>query len=466
MDFHVNAVNSGMAAVDEVMRVEQQGGRYDVVLMDWRMPDIDGLCAARMIRERSTESISPIVIMVTAYEREVMIANTDGSDAVYADLLIKPVTPIQLMEAIQRCVLGLSHNANVASQPPESAMALNGIRVLVVEDNELNRQVAEELLTGDGALVELAKGGLEGVEKVSRNRYDLIIMDVQMPDIDGYEATRRIRLDGRFAALPILAMTANALDSDIKACYDAGMNGHVSKPIDMDVLVEKILKLLNRPVPRAMSYAKEKSTMAPGLIDDSQVILKRFGGNKNLFSRMVTNFRPEVMRLFSALELGLVNQQQADVTAALHSLKGMAATMGAKALANLAAELEQQIKHADGHQLHAILQPSILAELNQYFETSEVLLLNLLVEPPLIAVADDKIIDQVESVLTTATVNDLIVELLVLLETDNMAAIGLMETLAGQISPSPTLRLLMEQVNALDFPQAIVSLKTLRDERF
>lgn len=462
MAFTVSSVSSGMAAVEEVARAEQQGTQYDVVLMDWRMPDVDGLSAAQMIRANAVDATPPVIIMVTAYEREV-VARSGSDESVYTDLLTKPVTPLQLAQSIRYCVSGVANNAIGASPWGNVDEALKGIKLLVVEDNELNRQVAEELLACAGAQVDLAHGGLEGVEKTTNNPYDMIIMDIQMPDIDGYEATRRIRLHSHLTSLPILAMTANALDSDIKACHAAGMNGHVSKPIDMEELVEKILRLLGRPVPRDISTSKNMQLIQSGIIDDSDVIFKRFGGNRSLFSRMLTNFRPEVLRLFSALDLGLANQHQNEVTSALHSLKGMAATMGAKALAAMAADLEQKTKQAEDHLLKDSVSPLVLDELSQCFEKSEQLLLALLIESSSGVLIDEQV-KQKTSITTSISISDQLEELLQLLESDNMGAIGLMEELAGRISPSATLNLLVAQVNALAFSQAAESLKTLREE--
>ena len=249
LGWRADCVGSGSEAVARVQAAMAEGRRYDVVLMDWRMPDLDGLSAAQLIRQLQGDLPPPMVIMITAYGREVLADARDHSAPPFVDFLTKPVTPKQLADSVLHALHGeQGAPANPPPRPVERTQRLRGVRLLVVEDNALNRQVAAELLSSEGARVALADGGLAGVQQVLEASvpFDAVLMDMQMPDIDGLEATRRIRADGRFAGLPILAMTANASLADREACLAAGMNDHVAKPIDKERLVLCLLGHLGR----------------------------------------------------------------------------------------------------------------------------------------------------------------------------------------------------------------------------
>ena len=158
--------------------------------------------------------------------------------------------------------------------------------LLVVEDNMINREIAYELLTAEGARVDLANGGIEGVDKVMTEpaAYDLVLMDIQMPDIDGLEATRRIRADSRCSDLPIVAMTANVSSEDREACLAVGMNGHVGKPVDLSELVSTVLFVVNGEEAEDKKDCSDES--ADQLIEDEITLLRRFSDNKQLFKRV------------------------------------------------------------------------------------------------------------------------------------------------------------------------------------
>ncbi|WP_121411383.1 ATP-binding protein, partial [Pseudomonas aeruginosa] len=191
LGWRADCVGSGSEAVARVQAAMAEGRRYDVVLMDWRMPDLDGLSAAQLIRQLQGDLPPPMVIMITAYGREVLADARDHSAPPFVDFLTKPVTPKQLADSVLHALHGeQGAPANPPPRPVERTQRLRGVRLLVVEDNALNRQVAAELLSSEGARVALADGGLAGVQQVLEASvpFDAVLMDMQMPDIDGLEA--------------------------------------------------------------------------------------------------------------------------------------------------------------------------------------------------------------------------------------------------------------------------------------
>jgi PAS domain S-box-containing protein len=241
---HVHSAGQAFAALRERFAAQQP---YDVVLMDWRMPGMDGLQAARVLRQRADLQPAPPVVMITAYGREILAQEEPQGSRAFAGLLTKPVTVSQLSQALIDALRGVPMLSNSARVLPRAGIKrLAGLRLLLVEDNKVNQLVASALLQAEGARVEVAVGGVEGVQAVMTATvpFDAVLMDVQMPDIDGFEATRRIRRHIRFDSLPIIAMTANVSEEDQRACFAAGMDEHVGKPIDVERLVSILLDFL------------------------------------------------------------------------------------------------------------------------------------------------------------------------------------------------------------------------------
>ncbi|WP_420009498.1 PAS domain S-box protein [Xanthomonas sacchari] len=337
--WRVDGVASGEEAVAHALAAERKGARYDAVLMDWRLPGIDGVTAAAQLRAMC--AVPPLVLMLTAYQSELLGQTQGNVSPPFADHLVKPVTPCQVIEALERAWHGDARIAAPAPAPQRVAR-LPGLRVLVVEDNALNRQVAEELLCAEGAQVALAEDGLSGVQCVreSGQVFDVVVMDMQMPRVDGLEATRRIRADARFARLPILAMTANAAQDDVDACLAAGMDAHIGKPIDLEQMVEALLRLSGRAAAPA-APAPQPAPPAPAALD---AILARFGNNAGLFVRMLDAFAEEHRTLLQRVDEALWQGDAGASADAAHALKGSAATLGAANLAQAAAALEQDAR--------------------------------------------------------------------------------------------------------------------------
>jgi two-component system sensor histidine kinase/response regulator len=240
MSFNVDAVESGREAVD-LIREAMLDEPYEVVFLDWQMPDMDGLETAEAIHSIRLP-FPPRLIMVTAYGREEVIKGAQAADI--GEVLIKPVGQAALFDSIMR-VFASDDRRGEADDGPEAAAqnldALRGVKVLLVEDNDLNQEVASEILRDAGLVVDIADNGQIAVDMVKAGFYDLILMDMQMPVMDGVTATREIRKLG-LIDLPIIAMTANAMQADKEKCMDAGMNDHIAKPIDPDSMFSTLLK--------------------------------------------------------------------------------------------------------------------------------------------------------------------------------------------------------------------------------
>ncbi|MEI6386048.1 MAG: PAS domain S-box protein [Spirochaetota bacterium] len=240
MTFVVSEVDSGTAAVAETHRASDEGTPYELVFMDWNMPGMDGIEATREIAALGL-SPSPHVVMVTAYGREEVMS---AADKVAIDqVLIKPVSPSLLFDSVMRSLgSGLVEDsgndraqggAETSETDPEG---VGGLRVLLVEDNDMNQIVARDLLEDAGVIVDIADNGLVALGMLEKGNWDIVLMDMQMPVMDGMTATRKVREQLLLAKLPILAMTANAMQGDKDRAFEAGMNDYITKPIDPDML--------------------------------------------------------------------------------------------------------------------------------------------------------------------------------------------------------------------------------------
>jgi CheY-like chemotaxis protein len=242
--WHADVATGGQQALDLIGTHPRDVFPYQIVYLDWHMPDMDGWETARQIRQLCQENgtVAPQIIMVTAHGRESLAQRTQQEQALINGFLVKPVTASMLLDA----VMDAGHEeARMRQNLRSSQRQLEGLRILVVEDNLINQQVAEELLNSEGALVSIASNGRLGVNAVAaaNPQYHAVLMDIQMPVMDGYAATRVIRQELGLTRLPIIGLTANAMASDREACLQAGMNEHMGKPFDLAKLVSMLIRL-------------------------------------------------------------------------------------------------------------------------------------------------------------------------------------------------------------------------------
>ncbi len=350
-------VDAALDAADAFTRVDRaaaDGAPYDAVFVDCRMPGIDGWQACRRIRARG-DAEPPRLIMLTAHGREMLAERSAEEQALLDGFLVKPVTAAMMAEALAAAFHPAPAGAEAPS-PRAGAPRLAGLRVLIVDDNANNRQIASELLADEGAQVDVAADGAQGVAAVAAARpdYDAVLMDVQMPVMDGYAATQAIRRELGRTALPIVAMTANALPADREACLAAGMNDHVGKPFDLDALVATLRRVAGRagaatsPTGDAGASAAAPAVCAASAATtsarlDVDAALARIGGHRGAYVRMLRGSLTDIAASADALDAHLAAGRGDDAGRLMHTMKGLAATIGAVALSALAARCERSL---------------------------------------------------------------------------------------------------------------------------
>ena len=360
MTFVVDEAPSGPEAIETIEAMEAKGTPYEIVFIDWRMPGMDGIQTSKAIQKLDLNHPT-ILVMVTAYGREEVLR--DAEEAGIRDVLIKPVNASILFDTLMRLLGEDRSEPQTSSESPKSSgdlrnrlAGIRGAHVLIAEDNELNQEVARDLLTEAGFTVDIAENGQAALDKLAARPYDAVLMDMQMPLMDGISATVKIREAGQYRDLPIIAMTANAMQQDRDKCLQAGMNDFVAKPIDPEVLFNTLLKWIpgsttpssnqNHPVPGDSAYpgASEKVDLPviPGL--DVELGLRRVLGKRPLYLKMLRKFVSNQSRTVQALKQAVSAENHETAERLVHSTKGVAGNMGATVLQNCAEQLERSIR--------------------------------------------------------------------------------------------------------------------------
>ena len=335
LSFEVTCVESGEQALAAVAAVKPSERPFDILMVDWRMPQMDGLETARRIVSGSTPERRPLVLMVTAYRMEEVRAEAEkvGFDS----FLAKPVSRSALVVALIEAHGKRAGRLGVSKPPVRAGVAgLHGLRVLVAEDNAINQQVIRAILEGAGIVVEIVPDGQRALEAVRAEpaRFGAVLMDVQMPVMDGLEATRAIRAQVSDAP-PILAVTAHAFEAERAACVAAGMVAHIAKPVEPDRVYEALAKWARTP--RAEASPKEPAGI------DWPSLVTRVGGDRTLAERLVAQMRDEHAADAGALRSLLSKGDRAGAVRVAHTLRGTAANVSALDVARLAGRLESQL---------------------------------------------------------------------------------------------------------------------------
>ncbi|MGD9016631.1 MAG: response regulator, partial [Desulfobacterales bacterium] len=330
---------------------------FDLVIMDWRMPGMDGIEAGRRIKNHSSLSKIPAVILITAYGRQEIIKQVEKAG--FDGFLLKPVSPSVLFDAVMQAFGRITDDAARRLDPSAddgpAAPRLDGSRLLVVEDNDINRQVAQEILAGAGAVVALAENGKEALDVLARERFDAVLMDVQMPVMDGYTATRKIRQDMGLTDLPVIAMTAHAMAGDREKSLDAGMNAHINKPIDPDELVSVLRQWIPMAAPAGTgpgdppSPSRGEAPILPDHLAGFEIDegLKRLQGNRDLYRKLLIRFADGYAQAPDHIRTAIDGAKFDDAQRLAHTLKGVAGNLSAPDLQKTAADLEKVLKHRE-----------------------------------------------------------------------------------------------------------------------
>nr|CRH07954.1 Conserved membrane protein of unknown function. histidine kinase [Candidatus Magnetococcus massalia] len=356
--FDIEVVDSGELAIERLSQSAHAEKPFGLILLDYNMPGLNGVETARQIQAMTQLEPQPQILMVTAFSRDEIMREASGLEV--ADFLMKPVSQSTLFDAIVQGVYGLDsgdgrQRAEHRGLGKELVEGIRGAHILLVEDNEVNQQVATELLEQAQLVVSVANNGQEGVDAVLQGEFDAVLMDIQMPVMSGYDATQAIRKEPQFAQLPIIAMTANAMAGDREKCLDAGMNDHVAKPIDPQEMYGALAKWVapgEREVPAELLTRGEEEEgddepelILPGF--DLQGALNRMGGSAKAYrktlGKVIESQAGAVAEIKQYLAAG--DQESAERTA--HTVKGVSSNIGALALQEVAAEVERALHQGE-----------------------------------------------------------------------------------------------------------------------
>ena len=363
---------SEAAEAVEILQSSTQDTSYAVVLLDWKLGTLSGLDVLRQLQGDATSLPMPAVIVLSDFSANQIEGPASGPSI--AALLTKPLTPLALFDAVVQAV---KRSAPPGARPASGTRVLQqavdrlrGAHVLLVEDNLVNQDVARELLEGYGIRVTLAGDGREALQLLEAQRFDGVLMDCQMPVMDGYEATRRIRANPTTQALPVIAMTANVMSGDRERVLAVGMNDHIGKPLDVAVMLATMARWITpaegaQPVEAPSSNLTrsahgvalpEEVLALPGV--DAATGLERLQGNTGLYLRILHGFATDQAQFVDDFNTAAQADDWRLAQRSAHSLKGLAATVGAMGLSQVAAALEQACRLAapDTAQVEALLQ--------------------------------------------------------------------------------------------------------------
>lgn len=359
--FNHVAVSSGMEAINLLERSKKH---FDLILLDWMMPEMNGIETATLITHKLKLSHSPLIIMVSAYEKERVMAL--AADAGLHGYLHKPINASVLYDAIMLAMgktLPKAHwRKTISEQARTVRIDAAGRRILLVEDQQVNCQIATEILIRNGFVVESVENGKLAVDLIKQDlsAFDAILMDIQMPVMDGFQATRLIREMADKEKLPIIAMTAHALEEERQKCRDAGMNAHISKPVDVALMLAEICKCLKISATAVTqpfeSLAETLPEQVPGI--DLKEGLQRVMGNYMLYSKLLREFPAQYEVVLNTIHDTIKARQYAEAAKVVHMLAGSAGNLSMMPLRLACKSLQQGLEsgHVDYDALEEIEQ--------------------------------------------------------------------------------------------------------------
>lgn len=347
--------HSGDAAIEQLKKASNTEQPFDLVIMDYKMPDLDGIEASSLIQGDPEIAHKPKIIMLTAYGRE-EIRRKANKTIDLAAFLHKPISSSTLFDAITDTFLGDNDDPKITIEEKDSlglevVSSIKGAKILLVEDNEINQQVATELLELGQFVVEIANNGAESIEKLKSSEYDVVLMDIQMPVMDGYEATEYIRQQ-LSSEIPIIAMTANAMERDKKKCQEVGMNDFIAKPVEPKEFFQCLAnwispgtrEVVNADIPSDVQV-DDVDNLINALSDfDIKPALARVGNKTRSFIKLLKKFAETEQKSIQRLKNNLSSADDESALREAHTLKGVAGNIGATQLQDAAGKLEAAIE--------------------------------------------------------------------------------------------------------------------------
>jgi len=350
------------------------------------MPGLDGLQTSRHIKCDETLRQQTAIVLVTAFGREEV---REEAERLQLDgFLVKPVTKSMIVDTLVNVFAETEERSAVAhgQGDGEQNKRLAGARILLAEDNEINQQIAVELLEGAGATVKVANNGKEAVERLSKGsptpEFDVVLMDLQMPEMDGYQATTKLRADPRFTTLPIIAMTAHATIEERQRCLAAGMNDHISKPIDPELLFETVGRFYKaKGLGKGTAFSQPLSSTIEEEGDlnglDVRDGLARVAGNRKLYEKLLRQFVEQQGSTVTQISAAFAQGDTALAERLAHTLKGVAGNIGARTVHSAAGVLEKGIRdratsaeiESAKQKVAEVLDP-LVAQLREKFKTA------------------------------------------------------------------------------------------------
>ncbi|WP_261381397.1 response regulator [Paenibacillus cremeus] len=373
LQFIVSVADSGLRAIEQLTRY----GRYDLILLDWKLQAADAIGLAEQIRSEFGAAISQAMVLISAYHEPELQAQTQSHGIEH--VLHYPISQSQLYDKVVDLLHTPASSGVSGGQDREQLdkfAMLHDASILLVEDNEINQLVAKELLKEAAMHVDVADNGMEAVECVERRPYDAILMDLQMPHMDGYEATRIIRTLPYGKEIPIIAMTADAMKGVEEQVLAAGMNAYITKPFDPIQLLSVLQRLIQTsssltaaPSEPSAEQPEQPEVSEPALqVEDA---VRRIGGNLKLYEQILNTFEKLHSEIVSEVREALFCGDLDQAVRLAHTLKGVAANIGAYRLSETAEELQYAIQN-DHQQLEPLLIETdqklraVLREINQF----------------------------------------------------------------------------------------------------
>ena len=453
----VSVVSDAETALHRIQQRDGTDQPFDLLLVDWKLPGMDGLSLTKTLRNQAHLTHMPQIVMVTGFSRNLLDQHLEETQSLLDALLIKPVTPEALKKTLYDVICRCSPEVTISPSIPGSSpvRALLGLKLLLVEDNPTNRLVATELLTQQGATIVEAQSGSEALAALAQQEFALVLMDIQMPEMDGYETTRRIRQLPHFQKLPIIAMTANAMPEDKKASLAAGMNDHIAKPFDLDEVIRKVLHYTNQSDMTDNHEPEQQQSLPEQVLDYAQLhhialeeAVARLG-DLHIYTRVIEQCALDIQAALPQLQQPQHSAKEARIL--YHSLKSAAASCG---LTSLASKLQKEESFCAQHPDNMISRNSaLLAEIlvaKSKLEHLAQLLNQAAPKMPL-----TKEISELDTQLD---------KLFHYLKTSNMAAMGLFDEISDSLKliDSPLSKELASHMHNLAFSDAAVVVDKLK----